>query len=336
MGAIRLSPQDFLQIVVLVSVFGLVLSLWMIWLVAWLFRRGQRSKHVLKRLGALEDPGAAAGRQGERVLRLWRDGREVTTTVPGQIRENPILKWLRRTHEDAGYEAPLGSMLLGVLSIMAVVFMLSLAVSHSFWISTAAALVAIQIFWITVTQRIARRASLFERQLVDSLELAARSLRAGHPLTGAFRLISEEIPAPVGNIFAEVVQHQGLGSSLEQAMRAAAVACPSSDFKLFATSIVIQLRSGGNLAEMMERLAYVIRERMRLARRVRVLTAQTQFSKRILLTLPVVIFVILNMLNPEYMHPLYATSPGQKILFIAASGLLIGSWMMNKLSVLKQ
>jgi tight adherence protein B len=105
---------------------------------------------------------------------------------------------------------------------------------------------------------------------------------------------------------------------------------------LFATSIVIQLRSGGNLAEMMERLAYVIRERMRLARRVRVLTAQTQFSKRILLLLPIVIFVILNMLNPEYMHPLFSSSAGQKILFVAASGLLIGSWMMNKLSVLKQ
>jgi tight adherence protein B len=335
MVAISLTPENFLQIVVLVSVFGLVLSLWMLWLIVWVFRRGQRSKHMLQRLGALDEPGAA-GQQGERVLRLWRDGREVTTTVPGQLREHSILQWLRRTHEDAGYEAPLGSMLLGVLSIMAVVFMLSLALSHSFWISIAAALVSIQIFWITVTQRIARRASLFERQLVDSLELAARSLRAGHPLTGAFRLISEEIPQPVGNIFAEVVQHQGLGSSLEQAMRAAAVACPSPDFKLFATSIVIQLRSGGNLAEMMERLAFVIRERMRLARRVRVLTAQTQLSKRILLTLPIVIFIILNMLNPAYMQPLYSTATGQKILFVAASGLLLGSWLMNKLAVLKQ
>jgi tight adherence protein B len=333
MAAIKLSHDNFIQIVVVISVFGLVLSLWMIWLVMWIFRRGQRSKRVLHRLGAMDD--ASAG-QGERVLRLWRDGREVTTVVPGQIRENPILRWFRRTHEDAGYEAPLGSLLLGVLSIMAIVFMVCLAISHSFWLSIAGAAVGVQIFWITLTQRIARRTNLFERQLIDSLELAARSLRAGHPLTGAFRLIAEEIPAPVGNIFAEVVQHQGLGSSLEQAMRGAAVSCPSPDFKLFATSIVIQLRSGGNLAEMMERLAFVIRERMRLARRVRVLTAQTQFSKRILLTLPIVIFLILNMLNPVYMHPLYSTSTGQKILFVAASGLLIGSWLMNRLSVLKQ
>lgn len=334
MAAAKLTPDNFIQIVVLVSVFGLVLSLWLIWLVVWIFRRGQRSKHVMQRLGALDENAGAA--KGERTLRLWRDGREVTTVVPGQIQENPVLRWLRRTHEDAGYEMPVGSLLLGVLSIMALMFMLCLAVSHSFWISLAAAAVSLQIFWIVVTQRIARRTSMFERQLVDSLELAARSLRAGHPLTGAFRLIAEEIPAPVGNIFAEVVQHQGLGSSLEQAMRAAAVACPSSDFKLFATSIVIQLRSGGNLAEMMERLAFVLRERMRLARRVRVLTAQTQFSKRILLTLPFVIFIILNMLNPAYMQPLYSESAGQKILFIATSGLLIGSWMMNRLAVLKQ
>src|SRR5688500_14227040 len=191
--------------------------------------------------------------------------------------------------------------------------MLCLVLTKSIWISVAVALVVLQVFWIVVTQRIASRASLFERQLVDSLELAARSLRAGHPLTGAFRLISEEIGAPVGRIFAEVCQHQGMGASLDRAMRAAAPATPSDDFKLFATSIVIQLQSGGNLAEMMERLAYVMRERMRLARRVRVLTAQTQFSKRILLALPFIIFVILNMLNPKYMQPLYSTSTGHMI-----------------------
>jgi tight adherence protein B len=98
--------------------------------------------------------------------------------------------------------------------------------------------------------------------------------------------------------------------------------------------VVIQLNSGGNLADMMERLANVIRERQRLARRVKVLTAQTQFSKRVLLSLPFLIFVVLNLINPNYMRPLYTTFPGQMILLAAGLGLLLGWVTMNWLSKL--
>jgi tight adherence protein B len=330
MAAIK--PNDLVNIIVALSVFGLVLSLWLIWLVVWVFRRLTRARHIGQRLG-IEAEGSA---KPDRELRLWRDGREATTLVPGTREGNPIIGWMNRTRESAGFQAPLGSLLLSVISLMAAAFVVCLVISKSTWISIAAALVTLQIFWIVVTQRISSRASNFERQLVDSLELAARSLRAGHPLTGAFRLISEEIGAPVGRLFAEICQHQGMGASLDRAVRTAADGTPSEDFKLFATSIVIQLHSGGNLAEMMQRLAFVMRERMRLARRVRVLTAQTQFSKRILLALPFLIFIILNVLNPKYMNPLYSTFPGQMILFAAALGLMIGAFLMNRLSVLKQ
>ena len=327
------NPDDVINLIVAASVFGLVLSLWLIWLVVWVFRRLTRAQHVQQRLGTnLETPGA---QRPARELRLWRDGKEATTFVPGSSRDFALFRWLRRMFDEAGIESPVGSVLLSMLSIMAAVFVVSLMVSRSAWISVAAALVSLQIAWIVLNERISRRAARFENQLVDSMELAARSLRAGHPLTGSFRLISEEIAAPVGKIFAEICQHQGLGASLEQAMRNAAANSPSSDFKLFATSIVIQVHSGGNLAEMMERLAYVMRERMRLARRVRVLTAQTQFSKRILLALPFVIFILLNYLNPKYMGPLYTTSTGQMLLFISATGLLLGAWIMNRLVVLK-
>jgi tight adherence protein B len=328
-------PENFINLVIAASVFGLVLSLWLIWLLVWVFRRMTRAQHVQRRLGTtMTVDGAQQG--PARVLRLWRDGKESTTLVPGRPRRFGVLRWLRGMLDEAGIEASVPSVLLSMLSIMAAVFVLSLLLSRSAWLSLAAALVALQIGWIVLTERISRRASKFEAQLVDSMELAARSLRAGHPLSGSFRLISEEISAPVGRIFAEICQHQGLGASLDQAMRVAAANCPSADFKLFATSIVIQVHSGGNLAEMMERLAYVMRERMRLARRVRVLTAQTQFSKRVLLALPFVIFILLNFLNPKYMKPLYTTSTGQMLLFISAAGLILGAWIMNRLVILKE
>src|SRR6185295_2341557 len=156
-----------------------------------------------------------------------------------------------------------------------------------------------------------RRTALFETQFVDALDIAARSLRAGHPLVGAFRLIAEEIAPPVGSLFAQICQAQELGLSIERAIHEVAKTFNNADVRIFGTSIAIQLRSGGNLADMMDRLAYVMRDRMRLNRRVRVLTAQTQFSKRILAALPIFIFVALNTLNPGYMQPLYTTEMGK-------------------------
>ncbi len=121
---------------------------------------------------------------------------------------------------------------------------------------------------------------------------------------------------------------------MAQALRSVAERNHSEDLNLFVTSVVIQLASGGNLADMMERLANVIRDRQRLNRRVSVLTAQTQFSKNVLLALPFLVFVALNVINPKYMAPLYTTSLGQMIMLVASIGLLLGWITMNWLSKL--
>jgi tight adherence protein B len=105
--------------------------------------------------------------------------------------------------------------------------------------------------------------------------------------------------------------------------------------KIFAVSVVIQLRSGGNLANMMERVTWVIRERMRLNRRARVLTAEAQLSKWVLLALPILLFLGLSLMRPEYMQPLYSTSAGRIMLLVGTGSLLIGSWLMNRMSVLR-
>jgi tight adherence protein B len=139
----------------------------------------------------------------------------------------------------------------------------------------------------------------------------------------------------MGPIFASICQQQSLGVSLADAVANVANDNQSEDLHLFATAVVIQLRSGGSLADMMERLATVMRERMRLARRVRVLTAQTQGSKRVLQAMPVVVFVLLNVINPSYMRPLYATDSGRMVLMFAGGGLLVGSWLMNRLAILR-
>jgi tight adherence protein B len=218
---------------------------------------------------------------------------------------------------------------------MLVAFAAGLLWTHQVRLALLAPAAILPAFWVYLQRCISVHAAAFDGQLLDALELAVRSLRANHPLLGALRLVNEEIPAPVGALFGQVCQQQALGMSLEDSLRQVAGATHHPEFKLFATSVSIQLRSGGHLADMMERLAHVIRERMRLGRRVRILTAQTQLSKRILLVLPFVMFLVLNVISPDYLSPLYSTSLGRAMLVGGASALLLGAVVMNRMARLQ-
>jgi tight adherence protein B len=323
-------PKVLYRLIIYGAVFGLVLSLWLFCVLLWATRRAKRKREMDQRLSgvAVNAPGQGSGR----VLRLWRDGVENTLLVSGEGSQSGMITYLERLRSDAGWEASLASTFLGFLLVLGLVGAVTFLFNSSFLAAAMSMVAAALISWIYVTQRIARRIAIFERQFVDALSLAARSLRVGHPLAGAFRLISDEIPAPVGALFAEVCQQQDLGVPMERALRVVAQNNHSDDLKLFSTSVVIQLRSGGNLADMMERLVNVIRERNRLARRVKVLTAQTQLSKRVLLTLPFLVFVMLYVLNPTYMQPLFSTMTGELILVVAAAGLMVGWLTMNWIS----
>lgn len=325
------NQQHLITMIALVAALGLFVCLSLAALVLWFAQRSKRARQVQQRLHAIENNGAAA--EGK-TLRLWHEGKEATTVVPLTIGHGGLADWLEDLRVQAGWSAPLPSALLGLGGVLLAVGVAAFLFSGTLLVALGAPVAALIAFWIYLQQRIARRTTHFERNLIDALELAARSLRAGHPLLGSFQLIAEEIPAPVGDLFGRVCQQQDLGLAMEESLRAIADETPSDDMKLFATSVVIQMRSGGNLADMMMRLANVIRERNRLQRRIRVLTSQTQFSKRVLLALPFFVFILLNVMNPTYMQPLYNTAAGQWIMVASAAGLVLGWMMMNWLSKL--
>ena len=323
-------PPDLLTLAAASAVFGLVLSLWLIGTLLWARRRTSEGRILDERLSA-----TAPGSGEQRVLRLWHDGREATTTVPSASRRS-LLKRLVRLIRDSGWAPQRRGLILGLLCVTPLVCgVVSLALLDDVLPGMCVAAAIVLGFWIYLKHCVARHAALFDQQFVGALELAARSLRAGHPLSGAFRLVSEEFRAPVGTMFNDICQQLDLGVSLEDALQKAVAESSSDDLKLLASSVVIQMRSGGNLAEMIDRAALVIRDRMRLSRRVRILTAQTQFSKRILIALPFVVFIMLNVLNREYMDPFYTTSAGRMLLTIAGISLVLGAWAMNRLAVLR-
>jgi tight adherence protein B len=312
------------------SVFGLVLAMWGIGLLVWEKRRAKRDAVLRERLDPRESEMGKA-----RTLRLWHEGEEATKTVPGRFKAPPLADRLEQTRKDAGFTSPLKTLIGRALLALIVSFAAMYVLTHRLVpaLVTAAA-VGVALVWYT-TNRIGKRDALFERQLVDGLELSARALRAGHPLLGAFHLISEEIPAPVGRIFAEICQHQTMGGSLDDALRRAAALTKNEDMRLFSASLSINLRTGGNLADVVYGLAHVIRERMRLNRRFRVLIAQTQVSKRVLLMMPIVILCVLGWLAPEYVSKLVDNPAGVVLSIIAAMCWITGWAVMNRMATLK-
>jgi len=313
-----------------ISVFGLIAAVWVGAVMLWVLYRSRQRQRIERRLWAGQDQHNAA----ERVLRLWHEGKAAETVVPGgaALTLGQRLELIRR---HAGWQTPLQQIILRLLACVSLLSLLVLLVTRNLLLAGATAAVAIIGFRGYLMYCINRRQALFEKQLIDALDLGARSLRAGHPLSGAFRLISEEIDAPLNAVFAEIVDQESFGVSIQQALAQAASRSLSPDMRIFAASVIIQLRSGGNLADMMDRVAWVIRDRMRLNRRARVLTAEAQLSKWVLLALPIGLFVALNLMNRQYMQPFFDTFEGGMMLLVGGVMLAIGTWIMNRMSVLK-
>lgn len=324
-----MSAQQLINTILTTSVFVLVMSTWSICVILWGIQYAKRQRHVRQRLG-IDDPSA----QQVQALQLWRE--EYTARgETGRGRRRTLGVRLEQLRADAGWKAPVYVVLLAVLAVAGIVLAATIMAGFGVWIGLAGALVVFTAFWLVTERRISTRVGRFERQFVDSLGIAARALRAGHPLVGAFQLIAGEMEDPLGSIFDDICQEQALGLDLKDAIRRAADTNHNEDLKLFATAVTIQMSSGGNLAELMDTLAFVMRSRMRLHRRVRVLTAQTQMSKRILIGLPILLFILLNIVASSYMQTFFNTWPGRVMLAVIITSIVFGTWLMGRLSVLR-
>lgn len=319
-----------LAVISAASAFGLVASVWLIGLGLWHLRQSARARQIETRLLFEERLNPA----NPKVLRLWRDGKNVTTTVPGVTFRETVRRRLEHLRRGLGWNVPLPTLILGPAGLSSLSFLVTIALTKNIMLALAVGCAPIVVGTIVMKRRVRTQNTLFETQFVDALALITRSLRAGHPLLGAFRLIVDEMTPPVSEIFAEIVQQQALGLGLDEAIRNTADRSPNPDMKLFAASTIIQLRSGGNLADMMDRLAVVVRDRIRLHRRAHILTAQNQLSKNVLVVIPFVLLLAVHLMSPGYLEPLYTTDAGRIMLLIGGLLLLLGVWVINRIIVL--
>lgn len=176
-----------------------------------------------------------------------------------------------------------------------------------------------------------RRFRQMEQELPESLDLMVSALRAGHSLVAALRLVAYESPEPISGEFRICFDEQNYGLELRTAMENLVNRVPLQDLRIVVTAILIQKESGGNLAEVLDKASYVIRERFRLKQQVRVHTAQGRLTGWILSFLPAALGFGLYLLNPETMSVLWTRPIGVKLLYASAVMTVSGALIIRKI-----
>jgi tight adherence protein B len=180
-----------------------------------------------------------------------------------------------------------------------------------------------------------KRMKMFTKQLPEALELTARALRAGHSLGAGLQMVSAEIPEPLGLEFGRVYEEQNLGIALEDALNNLCERVPSLDLRFFATAVILQRTTGGDLAEILEKIGRLIRERFRIWGQIQALTGEGRLSGVVLLGLPPVLLIALLFLNYEYESLLITTTLGKKLLAVTAFMQLLGAYVIKKIVNIK-
>jgi len=176
-----------------------------------------------------------------------------------------------------------------------------------------------------------KRLRAFEERFPEALDLLGRAVRAGHAFTTGLEMIAKESPEPIASEFRTTFEEQNFGLPLRDALLNMTERIPSIDVRFFVTALLIQKETGGNLAEILDGLARVIRDRFRIYREVRVRTAQGRLTAGILIALPIFMMLVLMVMNPNYMGVLFHDPKGMLALTVAGIMQVIGSLVIWKI-----
>ncbi len=194
-------------------------------------------------------------------------------------------------------------------------------------------LFSVPFIWLWNKRRV--RLNKFAAQLPDALELVARALRAGHSLAAGMHVVAEEMPAPIADEFGRVYEEQNLGIAIEDALKAVCERIPNLDFRFFVTSVLIQRQTGGDLAEILDKIGYVVRERFRILGQVKALTAEGRLSGVILIALPFGLFLVMLHIKPDYIEKLWTHPIGIKMSVFALIAQIVGALVIKKIVSIK-
>jgi tight adherence protein B len=221
---------------------------------------------------------------------------------------------LARLIELSGVRTTPGAVvMMSVVAALIFFFIARLVVAHPL-VAPAAALFAATLPFFWLAYRKSKRLKRFEEQFPEALDLLSRAIRAGHAFQTAMGMVADELPDPVGPEFKKTFDQQNFGLPLREALNELSERLGLIDVRFFVTAVLIQRDTGGNLSEILDNLAHVVRERFKIKRQVRVHTAHGRFTGYVLLALPAALAVALSFINPEHMQLLFRERMGQMLL----------------------
>jgi len=312
-------------VIVFAVVFGVVVGAF------WLFvqRPEQRSTAALRRRlkGEMEEEGEPGGDAlVERQPKHDRRRLEGIAATAG----GGVLRYLAMQIERADMDMPPGRLLAaaGVVGIAAAILLSWLSPLWAVTVPLGLAAGWLPIAFVRL--RAERRVRKFEEQFPEAIELIARALRAGHAMTTGLALVAEELPDPVGSEFRLVYDRQNFGMSMPDALRLFAKRVPLLDARFFVTAVLTQRESGGNLAEILDNLGDVIRQRFKVKRQIRVVTAHARLTGWVLTMLPVVVALGMVVVAPDHILTLVRDPLGIRMGLTA-----FGLWVLGYLAIRK-
>jgi tight adherence protein B len=240
--------------------------------------------------------------------------------MAGTTRGSAIGRWI----EQSGMRVSLSGVFLMAVGLGVVMAMVATMVTRTPMAMPLGFALGFALPFLLLRMKRTRRLRKFEEEFPEALDLIARALKAGHAFATGLKMVADEMEEPVGPEFRKTFDEQNFGLPLKDALENLTLRIPILDVRFFATAVLIQRETGGNLSEILENLAHVVRERFKILRQVRVYTAHGRLTGYVLLALPAFLGVALSFINPEHMNLLFRERMGQMMLIAAMVMQFIG------------
>lgn len=246
-----------------------------------------------------------------------------------------FLRKIDRILQQSNIQYPLSIFILSSFLLAFIGYYITLQITGDYLISIPAPGVmgVIPFLYIFLKKRL--RMKKFERQLPDALDLVARSLRVGHTFSAGLQMIAQEFEDPIKTEFAAVIDEINFGAGIKEALKNLTERVDCAELGFFAVAVSIQRETGGDLAEILENIAYLIRERFKLQGRIAALSAEGKLSAMILIGLPIFIAISLSVINPEYIKILVTDSIGKMLVGVSIGMMFLSILIMKKIVTIK-
>jgi tight adherence protein B len=316
-------------VVLFITVFGTILLCVAIASSYFKKKQKQQIRSMLRK--ADEGPGE------HHLITTWLRPVDVEGSLTRLLRKFQFMSRLDLMIEQSGQNLTSSKLLAISACAFAVAFLLGLKfqLMSTQWSAWALGIAGASLPFLVVVRKRAKNISNFEKQFPEALDFLSRSMRAGHGFSIALEMLAADSPDPLGSAFRRISNDLQLGSSLDIALNKLLMLIPVVDVRFFVSSVLLQQETGGNLGEILSKLALIIRERFRLKGQVKAASAHGRITGLVLVLMPGAVTVLMMISSPQYLADLAADKVGRLMIYGACVGQVVGYLVIKKITNIK-